>query len=296
MSVIEKASEKDFEEMLRNIKNRVSQLKSLEDIFREKENFPDAQSDSYLRRRFGRTKISMAELAVQVEYLSKIVELLQDQISALYEVNISKDVFIENQSLIIASFEDKIRKLNENSFSYIFDQENGLSTQYLNVEIYLDSDDYKSVFQVYIFVLDFLKDISFEEFMELEAVKGSWWKRIMFKSTAFLSREQVTERLKEAEYALEVQILKSQSEVDKNQSEALSNVITSLKDIPNAAIRIGSLLVVKTTSETGEVGLVVQTLSLSQLHHLNKNPSLLTQPKNILEKLSFGNDLDLKSN
>ena len=36
--------------------------------------------------------------------------------------------------------------------------------------------------------------------------------------------------MKELEYAVEVKILKDQSEVDKNQSEALLNITNSIKD------------------------------------------------------------------
>tara|TARA_R110001583_G_scaffold163531_3_gene315639 strand:- start:1594 stop:1929 length:336 start_codon:yes stop_codon:yes gene_type:complete len=101
----------------------------------------------------------------------------------------------------------------------------------------------------------------------------------------------VQDRLKEAEYGIEVNtILKQQSEIDKNQSEALSNIITSLKDIPNAAIRIGALIVVKLTDEEGSVSLQTRTLSIKELHLLNKKPELLQMPKQILKALA--NEID----
>lgn len=233
------------------------------------------------------------QLAEQVEYLSRLVSVLQEKVNVLDEVIVANNNLIENQGKAIYDIGTKFKKLNEDAFSYISDKENNVSTQYLNVELYLDTDDPQSIFSVYSSVLDFLETIDFKSFIELDAIKGSWWKKFIARSNKFISSDDVTTRLKEAEYALEVQILKSQSEVDKNQSEALSNIMVSLKDIPNAAIRIGSLLVVKTTNEAGEVSVIVQTLSLSQLHLLNKHPHLLTQPKNILDQLSLGDENSL---
>jgi hypothetical protein len=92
--------------------------------------------------------------------------------------------------------------------------------------------------------------------------------------------------LKEAEYAVEVNtILKPQSEVEKNQSEALLNILKSLEGTHHGVIRIGSLLVVKVTSKDGEVNVQVRTLNILELHTLNRHPELLNQPQHILSEL-----------
>lgn len=286
MNTIDKESEQDFEEQLLATRERIVRLKELSLTLKESSKGilpPLVQNDS-------KSKIDTREMYFQVQYMSNVINLLQEQIQALYDTNAEKDILIQKQSEVIFEINSKYKKLNEDTFDYIREKESNLSTQYLNIEIYLDTDDPDNIFRIYSSILDFLKTIDFSLYIDLEAIKGSWWKRALAKSSKFLSSDDVTNRLKEAEYALEVQILKSQSEVDKNQSEALSNIMTSLKEIPNAAIRIGSLLVVKNTNETGEVSLIVQTLNLEQLHLLNKRPSLLTQPKNILEQLRLKDD------
>lgn len=233
-----------------------------------------------------------SDLSKKIEILAESMFYLQEKYDVLVRQNRINDRLLMEGLSTINQLEEEHKKLNEKFYSYVDNRENDLSIQYLNTEIYLDTDNPDDIFKVYTAVLDFLDDIDFKVFVELEAVKGSWWKKFISKSSGALTSEDVTSRLKEAEYALEVQILKAQSEVDKNQSEALTNIMVSLKDVPNAAIRIGSLLVVKVTNEESVVSLNVQTLNLTQLHYLNKNPNLLNQPRNIWDQLSKENDDD----
>jgi type I restriction enzyme, R subunit len=116
------------------------------------------------------------------------------------------------------------------------------------------------------------------------------------RSKEVLSKDEVTDRLKEAEYALEVKVIKDQSEADKNYAEAFSNVINSTKDIPNIALKIGSLIIIKTTSETGEASVVSRNLTILELHLLNKRPDLMLKPKEILNALASINQDDAIQN
>lgn len=235
-------------------------------------------------------KVSESGVYDKIDMLTEAILHMQEQYESLLLENKVKDERLKNELSKINHIEYEYKELNEKFYQYVNNRENDLSIQYLNTEIYLDTDNPDDIFQVYTSVLDFLEEIDFKVYLELDAVKGSWWKKFIAKSGGAFTSEQVTSRLKEAEYALEVKILKDQSEVEKNQSEALTNIILSLKDVPNAAIRIGSLLVVKVTNEEGVVSLNVQTLSLTQLHYLNKNPNLMNQPRNIWDQLSREND------
>jgi len=102
-----------------------------------------------------------------------------------------------------------------------------------------------------------------------------------------ITSDDVINRFKEVEYGVEVNtILKQQSEIDKNQSEALLNILKSVENVSNAAIRIGSLLVVKIKNAEGEVNVQVRSLSIKELHLLNKRPELLHNPQLILTALT----------
>jgi hypothetical protein len=171
----------------------------------------------------------------------------------------------------------------ENSRSF------GSSTkiQTIPVDLYLDTNEPTLIFEVYDAVIRYLNKTGFVKAFEFKEQKGSWIKRMIAKSIASLTGAEVIDRLKEGEYIIEVNsVLKPQSEVDKNQSEAMSNIIASLKDINNAAIRIGSLLVVKMTNNEGEVNVQVRSLSIKELHLINKKPELLHKPQQILTALS----------
>ncbi len=211
-------------------------------------------------------KFDESEILEQINDLNKKIEYCNQEIKNLNAENINLKEILYNDS---SAFDSKMK------------------IQTIPIDIYIDTDDSKIIFGVYSSVLDFLKTIRFEKAFEFNAVKGSWIKKILAKSLDAITSEEVVDRLKEIEYGVEVNtILKQQSEIDKNQSEALSNIIGSLKDIPNAAIRIGALIVVKLTDSEGSVSLQTRTLSIKELHLLNKKPELLQMPKQILQALA----------
>lgn len=184
-----------------------------------------------------------------------------------------------------------LKKENDQVKDLLFTEANSYgdpkSTQILPLSIYVDTNESAEIFEVYDAVIKFAESIGFDKAFEFDPVKGSWFKKMLFKSREKLTSDEVTDRLREVEYGIEVNtILKPQSEVDKNQSEALANIITSIKDIPNAAIKIGALIVVKITDEQGSVSLQTRTLSIKELHLLNKKPELLQMPTQILLALA----------
>lgn len=207
---------------------------------------------------------------------SQLLELktLKEKIDSLTQENIElKEVLLN--SVVQANVEQKI--------------------QYIPVEIYLDTKESEIIFGVYDSVLTFLESIGFSKSIELPAINKSWYKRMLAKSKASLTSDEVVSRLKEIEYGVEVNaVLIKQSEIDKNQSEALVNILNSLEKTNNGVIRIGSLLVVKITDPSnGNVNVQVRTLSISEMYILNKDPSLLSKPQQILEALS--NAIDSKT-
>lgn len=70
-----------------------------------------------------------------------------------------------------------------------------------------------------------------------------------------------------------------------NQAEAVSKIIDSVKDIQNAAIKIGSILIVKTTV-SNVPNIVVKNLSIKEMIGLERKPSLLRSPIDLLENLT----------
>jgi hypothetical protein len=205
---------------------------------------------------------------------------------------------IEKELSVLRNELNRTKNENDEFKEIIFDQmlfsNEDKKIQFIPIEIYLDTDNSMEIFNTYEAVLKFLDSIGFKKSFEFKAKLGSWFKRMTAKSKSILSNKEVTDRFKEIEYGVEVNtILKPQSEVDKNHSEALANILKSIENYPNAAIRIGSLIVVKITPPNGEINIQVRTLSIKELHVLNKRPELLSRPSEILIALAKeieGND------
>lgn len=159
------------------------------------------------------------------------------------------------------------------------------------VEIYLDSNDQNNIKNAYKTITDFINNKNLVVEKDLPAEEGSWFKRFFVKTKNIAESEGFKEKKSEVEYGIKLHtITKHQSEVDKNQAEAVSKIIESIKDIPNAAIKIGSLLIVKiTVSETPSIS--AKNLSLKELMMLENTPSLLKNPVQLLENLNQANNI-----
>ena len=83
----------------------------------------------------------------------------------------------------------------------------------------------------------------------------------------------------------QTRIQEPQSIVDKNEAEAAAVLLNAIDDVTNAAIQIGSLLVVKTLDANNSVAVRIRTLSSNEMIHLEKNQNLLTKPDHVLEEL-----------
>jgi CRISPR/Cas system CSM-associated protein Csm2 small subunit len=251
-------SNETIEQQLAKSKERILRLKDISMKLRASNTPSTHQADSFLDLPEKHEKA--------LEEINKELSLMRSELSNLKQSNdaLKEIVFSE-----VASYGDEAVK------------------QLIPVNVYLDTDHPNLIYTSYQSVLDFLVEIGFETSIDFPPRKGSWIKRWISRSVNAMTNEQVTNRLKEAEYAVEVNtILKPQSEVEKNQSEALVGMIKSLEGIQNAVIRIGSLILVKVTSPTGEVNIQVRTLSIAELHLINKNPMLLEQPQQILKAFS----------
>lgn len=110
--------------------------------------------------------------------------------------------------------------------------------------------------------------------------------QLFARSRQALTSEEVTQRLQKLEYALEAQYLhKPQAEANLASGQAAAELIAALRETPHAAIQIGTLLIIKTTSAEGKSGIFVRTLSATELALIEANPGLLTAPHDILKML-----------
>lgn len=112
---------------------------------------------------------------------------------------------------------------------------------------------------------------------------GSWLKRLFLRTREFLTQEEVRERAALGEKALEVALLgKAQAEMDLNRAQGAAAILAALQPDENAAVQIGTILLVRYTDEEGKSQTRVQTLTQRELLHLEKHQELLDRPRELL--------------
>jgi hypothetical protein len=73
---------------------------------------------------------------------------------------------------------------------------------------------------------------------------------------------------------------------------AVSSLVDALKDVPQACLHVGSLLMVKTTGDDGKSTVSARTLTAVELRLLEENQPMLRYPDRILEWFSSNLVLD----
>jgi hypothetical protein len=126
----------------------------------------------------------------------------------------------------------------------------------------------------------------FEISDDFDAVIGSWYKKWFAKTTEVATQPEVVKRLEKIERALELKGLgQPQAEIDKKQAEATATLLKAVEKVPNTAIQVGSILLVKVSGPNGPV-VQVRTLSHRELIEIENNPNILVSPADVLKTLS----------
>ncbi len=155
-----------------------------------------------------------------------------------------------------------------------------------SIEIYLDTNDLSKIEKTGQAVGGYLSKSNLLIKKKLPVQKGSLFQKMFGKAKDILSSEEFKEKIDQAEHGLKLStISKQQSEIDMNQAEAVSKILNSISDIENAAIKIGSLLIVKTTA-SGNPNIAVKNLSIKEMMLLEDEPSLLKNPIDLLENIT----------
>lgn len=117
--------------------------------------------------------------------------------------------------------------------------------------------------------------------------RGSFLGQWIARGWNTLSRKEVQDRLKKLERALELKgVDKPQADVDETLAKAVQTLMASLDKVANAAVQLGSVLLVKITNEQGVASVVVTNLSQRELALIRNNPEVLGTPEKILPTLS----------
>lgn len=182
--------------------------------------------------------------------------------------------------------------------SYESDPKLVSKTQYLSATIYLSGNVSAEIeLELFSAVKDILNSMDFTVIAHLTPERGSWYKKLFAKSKESLTQPEVQERLRKVEHAVELnKIGTPQAEITKTTAESLSIIISSLSDYKEGLVRIGSLVVAKTTDELGNEKLLTRTLSANELISIESNPGVMSELHQIFASLPVKtNYLDYKS-
>lgn len=158
--------------------------------------------------------------------------------------------------------------------------------RFIPLRVYTSSERNAFTESIFESLAKFTVTVGFEGSDEYPSISGSWFKKWLVRATELLTSDQVKERLEKGERALNLAYVnKTQSEIDKNQSEAASNLLKSLENVEQAACQIGSILVIKLKDKMGKSLVFTRSLSQNELVLIEQNQNLLMAPDTILETL-----------
>lgn len=199
---------------------------------------------------------------------------------------------IEKLRREINALESKTDALQVDTHSLLAIQALGLpadrvqSTRFVPVRAYIDQTPDGAINALSVAIDDVLAAFGFTVADEFPEIRGSWFKKWFAKTMEALSQPEVIERLEKIERAVELKAVdKPQADVDEKQAGAIAKLITSLNNVPNAAVQAGSVLVIKLTTNNGPI-IQARTLSQDEMLELENNQLLLQDPAEVLCKLN----------
>ncbi|UBU16609.1 helix-turn-helix domain-containing protein [Nonomuraea gerenzanensis] len=149
----------------------------------------------------------------------------------------------------------------------------------LPISIYLgDETTYQSTEQA---LFELMATFGLEEMNSPPAMKGSWFRQVFGRAKNVATSDIAKEIVQEVHQAARLQGLQlPQAQVDEKKAAAVAGLIQSLEGQERAVIMVGSLLVLKSGSIV-----IVRDLTMQELIHMERNPTLMTDPAKLLTAL-----------
>jgi hypothetical protein len=157
--------------------------------------------------------------------------------------------------------------------------------------IFADTDDYSKAESLFNTTKAFFETFGFEISEEGKIKQGSWFnEKVVYKIRNVFRSKEAKELFDKTKRAIELQqIEKHQSEVNRNNMEAVAAFLNSVKEIPNVAVVMDSLIVIKATVD-GVPQLVVHKMTTEQVIAVERNPALKNNPLELLWHINNGGD------
>lgn len=158
-------------------------------------------------------------------------------------------------------------------------------TEQAEGHIYIDSDNIQLAESVFASYAAFAEALGFTIIEEGTFEKGSWIKKGIKMVQDFSNKEEVREIYHKGKRSLELaHIEKVQAEIDSLKVGAAAQLLASVKDTTNVAVKLGSIVLIKAVTNGQEQTLILD-LTDDQRQNLEKNGFLLNQPHDLLKYL-----------
>ncbi len=159
--------------------------------------------------------------------------------------------------------------------------------RYIPVDIYLDTDDKKNLAKVDKAVKELLESLDLEASTDPEIFKGSIIKKFWAVTKGISTHMDIIMKISKSLLSLRLNKVNNAKVTKTDISEAsknLSDTLKLLKNVPNISVRIGSLLMTKSTIKEIPV-IQVKNLTIEETLIIDKKPSILNNPKTLYKKL-----------
>jgi len=163
-----------------------------------------------------------------------------------------------------------------------------LMKRYVPVDIYLDTDDLSALETINESVKKVLDSMDMEVYSEPEIFKGSIIEKFWAATKSVASNIDVIKKIA----GLITIFKKGNPEIQKDRIFSkkepiihLSDTLKYLKDVPNISVRVGSLLITKST--TRDIPLIqIKNLTKDEVLIIDNNPGILRNPKTTHQRLN----------
>lgn len=230
------------------------------------------------------------EVDSQIEEVMLQARQVQDRLVGLVRLLDSYEAQLKNIDFVVSdAFSERLKSgAGESAASRSIpqgDQSFGSGSRSLNVTIYLSSSDEENAREIMGALLDLFR----LEGLTLSPVGApeisSWFARFKIKAGRALSDDEVADKLKKIQHAIEIRALdEPMSVVNVNQAEAISKLIQAVDKQDSAILMVGSTIVIKVT-DGGKGRVVAKTLTPAEVRTVERNQHLLKDPRLALEQL-----------
>jgi len=239
-------------------------------------------------------RIANTLLKKRNDYISTTTEIIESIEVAI--ANISDEMKIINKKLNIIgynnnNFAKRNEKLSTATHEWLALQSMGIDTnevrvtRFVPVRVYLSEFSEDAAKDVTDAISELLEVYNFDIAQEFPPIIKSWFKKWFAQTKDVVSQPEVIERLEKMQRALELKGLgQPQADIDNKQTDSVIKLIEAVEKMPQAAIHIGSILLIKYQNDTGPI-VEVRTLTQNEMIFIENNRDLLSCPRELISAI-----------